>query len=391
MAAALLQRLLPAAEISSAGLYAEEGAPASRHALLAMDEMGLDISQHRAPPLPPGNGRRRAAAGHDPQPRPRSARHVPRGAGGTLPSATRTCPTHLARAWRPTSALRKSSPKARRPLPAGCGAEQGRGRPHPRTDDWKRICPGGSGRKNALRRLFAGYFGVGKAVFASAFQGHRHPAFRGGAPGGCGRKRPAKAVRGGAGRPCLRLHSGVSSPGIHGRRAGRLRPKNAPRRLFAGARGRPCLRLHFGGHYRPAFMGGAPGGCGRKNALRRLFAGAREGRVCVCISGGIIAQHSGAARRAVAAEKRPAKAVRGGAGRPCLRLHFGSIIAQHSGAARRAVAAEKRPAKVVRGGAGRPCLRLHFGSIIARHSGAARRAAPAEKTPREGCSRGILA
>ncbi|HIS02711.1 MAG TPA: low molecular weight protein arginine phosphatase [Candidatus Pullichristensenella avicola] len=48
MAAALLQRLLPAAEISSAGLYAEEGAPASRHALLAMDEMGLDISQHRA-------------------------------------------------------------------------------------------------------------------------------------------------------------------------------------------------------------------------------------------------------------------------------------------------------------------------------------------------------
>ena len=216
-------------------------------------------------------------------------------------------------------------------------------------------------------------------MFASAFQGHRHPAFRGGAPGGCGRKRPAKAVRGGAGRPCLRLHSGVSSPGIHGRRAGRLRPKNAPRRLFAGARGRPCLRLHFGGHYRPAFMGGAPGGCGRKNALRRLFAGAREGRVCVCISGGIIAQHSGAARRAVAAEKRPAKAVRGGAGRPCLRLHFGSIIAQHSGAARRAVAAEKRPAKVVRGGAGRPCLRLHFGSIIARHSGAARRAAPAEK------------
>lgn len=44
MAAALLQRLLPGAEVSSAGLYAEEGMPASRHALLAMDEMGLDIS-----------------------------------------------------------------------------------------------------------------------------------------------------------------------------------------------------------------------------------------------------------------------------------------------------------------------------------------------------------
>ena len=48
MAAALLQRLLPGAEVSSAGLYAEEGMPASRHALLAMDEMGLDISAHRA-------------------------------------------------------------------------------------------------------------------------------------------------------------------------------------------------------------------------------------------------------------------------------------------------------------------------------------------------------
>ena len=48
MAAAILQRLLPGADVSSAGLYAEDGMPASRHALLAMDEMGLDISAHRA-------------------------------------------------------------------------------------------------------------------------------------------------------------------------------------------------------------------------------------------------------------------------------------------------------------------------------------------------------
>ena len=48
MAAAILQRLVPGAEVSSAGLYAEEGMPASRHALWAMDEMGLDISGHRS-------------------------------------------------------------------------------------------------------------------------------------------------------------------------------------------------------------------------------------------------------------------------------------------------------------------------------------------------------
>ena len=48
MAAAILQRLLPGADVSSAGLYAEDGMPASRHALLAMDEMGLDISAHRS-------------------------------------------------------------------------------------------------------------------------------------------------------------------------------------------------------------------------------------------------------------------------------------------------------------------------------------------------------
>ena len=48
MAAAIRQRLLPGADVSSAGLYAEDGMPASRHALLAMDEMGLDISAHRA-------------------------------------------------------------------------------------------------------------------------------------------------------------------------------------------------------------------------------------------------------------------------------------------------------------------------------------------------------
>ncbi len=48
MAEAILQSLAPWAEVSSAGLYAAEGAPASRHALLAMDEMGLDISGHRS-------------------------------------------------------------------------------------------------------------------------------------------------------------------------------------------------------------------------------------------------------------------------------------------------------------------------------------------------------
>ena len=48
MAAALLGRLLPGAEVTSAGLYAEDGAPASYHALLAMDEMGIDISGHIA-------------------------------------------------------------------------------------------------------------------------------------------------------------------------------------------------------------------------------------------------------------------------------------------------------------------------------------------------------
>ena len=36
MAAALLGRLLPGDEVTSAGLYAEDGAPASYHALLAL-------------------------------------------------------------------------------------------------------------------------------------------------------------------------------------------------------------------------------------------------------------------------------------------------------------------------------------------------------------------
>ena len=48
MAAALLGRLLPGVEVTSAGLYAEDGAPASYHALLAMDDMGVDISGHMA-------------------------------------------------------------------------------------------------------------------------------------------------------------------------------------------------------------------------------------------------------------------------------------------------------------------------------------------------------
>ena len=48
MAAALLSRLLPGAEVTSAGLYAEDGAPPSYHALLAMDELGVDISGHMA-------------------------------------------------------------------------------------------------------------------------------------------------------------------------------------------------------------------------------------------------------------------------------------------------------------------------------------------------------
>ncbi len=48
MAAALLGRLLPGDEVASAGLYAEDGAPASYHALLAMDDMGIDISGHMA-------------------------------------------------------------------------------------------------------------------------------------------------------------------------------------------------------------------------------------------------------------------------------------------------------------------------------------------------------
>ena len=53
MAAALLSRFLPGADVSSAGLYAAEGAPASYHALLAMDALGLDISAHRSRPFRP--------------------------------------------------------------------------------------------------------------------------------------------------------------------------------------------------------------------------------------------------------------------------------------------------------------------------------------------------
>ena len=58
MAAALLSRLLPGAEVTSAGLYAEDGAPASYHALLAMDELGVDISGHMARRFRPGDGGR---------------------------------------------------------------------------------------------------------------------------------------------------------------------------------------------------------------------------------------------------------------------------------------------------------------------------------------------
>ena len=56
MAAALLGRLLPGIEVTSAGLYAEDGAPASYHALLAMDELGVDISGHMARRFRPGMG-----------------------------------------------------------------------------------------------------------------------------------------------------------------------------------------------------------------------------------------------------------------------------------------------------------------------------------------------
>ena len=56
MAAALLGRLLPGVEVTSAGLYAEDGAPASYHALLAMDELGVDISGHMARRFRPGMG-----------------------------------------------------------------------------------------------------------------------------------------------------------------------------------------------------------------------------------------------------------------------------------------------------------------------------------------------
>lgn len=56
MAAALLGRLLPGVEVTSAGLYAEDGAPASYHALLAMDDMGVDISGHMARRFRPGMG-----------------------------------------------------------------------------------------------------------------------------------------------------------------------------------------------------------------------------------------------------------------------------------------------------------------------------------------------
>lgn len=51
MASALLQRELPLWEVSSAGLYAVEGAPASQNAVLAMREYGIDISAHSASPF----------------------------------------------------------------------------------------------------------------------------------------------------------------------------------------------------------------------------------------------------------------------------------------------------------------------------------------------------
>ena len=56
MAAALLGRLLPGDEVTSAGIYAEDGAPASYHALLAMDGMGIDLSGHTARRFRPGMG-----------------------------------------------------------------------------------------------------------------------------------------------------------------------------------------------------------------------------------------------------------------------------------------------------------------------------------------------
>ena len=48
MAAALLGSLLSEAEVSSAGIYAENGAPASENAVAAMAARGVDISSHRA-------------------------------------------------------------------------------------------------------------------------------------------------------------------------------------------------------------------------------------------------------------------------------------------------------------------------------------------------------
>ncbi len=48
MAAALLQRRLPGADISSAGIYASPGARASAQAVEAMRALGYDISGHRA-------------------------------------------------------------------------------------------------------------------------------------------------------------------------------------------------------------------------------------------------------------------------------------------------------------------------------------------------------
>jgi protein-tyrosine-phosphatase len=49
MAAALAQRLLgPSADVKSAGLDAEEDAPASAHAKAVLDAYGIDLSGHRA-------------------------------------------------------------------------------------------------------------------------------------------------------------------------------------------------------------------------------------------------------------------------------------------------------------------------------------------------------
>ncbi|MDR0405267.1 MAG: low molecular weight protein arginine phosphatase [Clostridiales bacterium] len=48
MAAGILQKLLPAHTVSSAGIYAANGLPAAEHAVTAAREAGVDITAHRS-------------------------------------------------------------------------------------------------------------------------------------------------------------------------------------------------------------------------------------------------------------------------------------------------------------------------------------------------------